>query len=134
MKKVLLVIGILAIIAVIVLGAGGYYMYKKGSTVMNKYGQEEIEKFITTKSPAEPVANSLRRIVNGVKLQQSWSSAMLLSVAIASIQDGTVTADEAKMLDELAPLAEDKQLSKEKMMDFFKKHEKTIPHKGTAPQ
>ena len=130
MKTVLAVLGALAILAVVVFVGGGYYVYKKGSSAIVQVGQQQVDQFIATKHPAEPVANSLHRLINAVKLHHSWTTTALLGSAMSVMQNGgAVTDEQAKMLDEAAQLAEQGDVNKEQMAAFMKKYENSIPRR-----
>jgi hypothetical protein len=128
MKTVLAVLGALAVLAVVLVVGGGYFAYKKGSSALVQVEQRQVDQFIATKHPAEPVANSLHRLVNAVKLHPSWTTTMLLGSAMSVMQNrGTVTDEQAKMLDEAAQLAEQGDVTKEQIAAFMKKYENVMP-------
>jgi len=129
MKKFLIIVGVLAILVVLVVGFGGYFMYKKGTSMISKVGQEQVEKFISTKNPPEPVSNSLRRIMNGVKMQSTLNSTILIGMAMGAIEDGKVTSEEATMLDEAAPLSEQKDLDRQTLSNFMMKYKNVMPRR-----
>jgi len=127
MKNVLVILGVLAIVAIIAISIGGVVIYKKGSSAVIKAGEQEIERFISTKRPSAQVADSFRRLLNGVKLHKSWTSTMLIGMAMSTVQDNVVTDDEARMINDAASLAEQGEVTKEKMGEFMKKYENTMP-------
>ena len=77
MKTVLAVVGTLAILAVILVVGGGYYVYRKAAGAMAEAGQQQVEKFIAQKHPPQPVADSLRRLTNAVHgdMSATWERA-----------------------------------------------------------
>jgi len=133
-KTVLAVVGALGILAILVIGGGGYYAYTRASAKVVEVSQREIEKFISTKHPPERVADSLHRLVNAAKLHQGWSTTFLVGLGLSSIQDGVMTDDKLKMLNEAADLAEQGSLNKEKIAQFMQKYEKIIPRRRYEPK
>lgn len=134
MKTFLAILGVVAILAVIVIGVGGYVAYKKTGSIVVTEGQKEVETFISTKHPSERVVTALRRMMSSAKLQKSSFNTMVLAGAAASTtRDGIVTEDELKMLDDAAQLAEQGQIPKRKVMEFMRKHENLPVPPGDHP-
>ncbi len=134
MKTVLAVVGAIVVLGIVVVAGGGYYVYKKGTSAVVQVSEKEIDKFILTKHPPEPVANSLHRIVNGVKLHPSMYSSVLVATALNSIQDGIVTEDKTKMLAEAAQLAEQNEIPKEQITAFAKKYQAFMSRRNYPQQ
>src|SRR5258706_9784017 len=133
MKTFFAVWGVLSIVAVSRISGGSYFAYKKGTSKMVEMGQMEVDKFVQTKHPTESVANSLHRLLNAVKLHQSWSSTMMVSVALSALQDGIVSLDEEKMIGEAAQLTEQGEVTKVQMADFMKKYQAVMPRGNYPP-
>jgi hypothetical protein len=129
MKKVLVILGVIAVLGAVVIIGGGYLVYKKGSSFMAEATQAEIARFISSAHPPERVANSLRRVTNAAVLHPGVPSTMLAGMAMMTLEDRVVSDEEAAMLDEAAQLAEDENVSQEKVAALMKKYEQLFPRR-----
>jgi len=122
MKTVLAVFGAVAVLALILVVGGGYYVYKKGATVFAQATTMQIENYMAKNHPPEATASALRRLENGVKLHPSVFSNAMVAAAMAAIQNGEVTAEKLKMLNDTAQLAEQGNVTREQYNEFLKKY------------
>jgi hypothetical protein len=127
MKTFLAILGTLFLLAVLVFGIGGYWAYKNGGAKMAEAAQVQIDEFIKEKNPPAQAADSLRRVVNAAKTQDSMSSIMLATSALGSLEDKIVTPEEVALMDEGSALAEKGKISKDDLKAFVDKMQKVFP-------
>jgi len=129
MKKVLIILGAIAVLGAVAIVGGGYFVYKKGTSLMAEASQEKIETFISSTHPPERVANSLRRVTNAAALHPGVTSTMLAAMAMMTFEDHVVSDEEATMLDEAAQLAEEENVSQEKVAALMTKYQHLFPRR-----
>lgn len=133
MKTVLAVIGAIVVLGIIVVVGAGFWAYKNGGAKLTKMAETEIEKFIQDKHPSEEAANSLRRVINAAKKQETVPALMLVGAAGKAVKDNVVTEDEIKVLNEGSQMAEQRPLSKDDVKMFMDHMEKASPTTVAPP-
>jgi hypothetical protein len=131
MKTVLAVVGIICLLGIIVVGVGGYWVYKNSGKKIGEVSEKETEEFIRLYKPTEKAVNALHRIQNAAKLQDPLASIMLNSVALQTIEDKKVDDSEIALLDEGSAMGEKGKITKEQIQIYMRKVQEKYPHMGS---
>jgi len=127
--KVLKVLGVLVVLGIIVVVAGGYWAYKKGGAKMVTAVEQEVEKFITDKQIPETEASSMRRLLAAAKSENSMTAVILVSVVAKATEDQVISSEEVSLMDEGTELAEQDAFTKETMQSYMTKVNQVMPSK-----
>ena len=127
MKTVLAVIGVLGILGILVVSIGGYWAYKKSGQKISEMSEKMTEDFIQNNKPSDKAVNALHRIENAAKLQDSFASMMLSSVAMRAMEDKKVDDAEIDLMNEGAELGEKGKIPKDKLNAYILKIGRVMP-------